>query len=69
MDGQTEQWIRDTLGPAHRFYTGDEEREKAADTRTEAIIRAIREESKKQTDAIDRLTRTLVDALRVLDRR
>jgi len=64
MEQQTERWLQDTLGPAHTFFTSDDEREKNADARTELIVKEIREASKRQEQAIERGLRAIADALR-----
>lgn len=68
MTPETEEWLRQTLGVAHPYFAGEAEREKAAEERHRAVIRAIEDASRRQTEALERALREglreLANALR-----
>ena len=64
MDPQYQRWLEEIIGPAYKFYDADDARERADDRRTEAVIKEIREASRRQVEAIDKGFRLLADALR-----
>lgn len=59
MDPRIEDQLGQTIGPLHDYCVAVDERERDADRRTDRIIKAIEDASRRQVEAIDRLIRVL----------
>jgi hypothetical protein len=59
MDPRIEDQLGQTIGPIYEFCVGADGREDAAERRTDRIVKAIEDASRRQAEAIDRLARAL----------
>ena len=63
MEARTEEIVQQSLRQVYEFAASDDDREKNADQRAEAIIKAIHDGQKRQAEALERGLREIAAAL------